>query len=287
MMDMIHELDAIAASITKATEKLESRAEKMSFLHQTLLSVSNILDLEENSLQHSLTSPRNASQTPSRNLGSKNSSLILRLHNQRLALQRNPTADLQRAHFLSVTQDGEKDTLKSESVSSAMHNILSSLEDLCNGDWKWIKEESANHTSAVDEIGDPLAKECYNVGKESRTFAIQYLKGVQDRCKKLTEQEKLLRSRLNANEQSSVSNELNNENRLLVSDLEECIWRIEGRLHGYEGNFKNNWITFYFIKWYWFWLTVCNYKNYMLMSLPKGIRLPVQLCVLYSYTLLN
>lgn len=240
-MDLGSDLITLTPLDENVKSMVMSSSEKMTYLHQTMLAISNILDLEENKVCHSAKSsvPENSGggKYDGESPESRYPSSILQLYKQRLILQGKGTGDHQ-STCESFTVPRESAVSDSDHTPfAALLRLVSNLRDLCKTDWKHLFETRRNSESKGGQNPDPFSTGCCIFDEQSRTLVMQQLEANYNRCQKLAEQEAKDRNTpsmeaIERRDDADDGGKCSAIGELMT--LDECIWRIEERLSGYE-----------------------------------------------------
>lgn len=238
-MDSIEVLKKVASLSKNAKSWGMSEGEQVSYLHQTLLAISNILDYEEDKLHRfkGIDGEENSVyQLPCAGmLESGYPSSILQLYSQRLSLQANAPVGFQSVSLQSsLARRDDSNHHNDNSVSLILLEIVSTLGDLCDDEWKHLSDSEHRQNSGIKS--DPFSKNLSFLDEQCHQLLIQQLNALQGRCMKLAEEEE--KAKVAVKSSREVKETLLGRDRDRdggVVSFKECAWRITKRLAGYEG----------------------------------------------------
>ncbi|XP_063966580.1 gem-associated protein 4-like isoform X2 [Lytechinus pictus] len=240
-MECSHILREVASLSKNANSWRMSSGEQVSYLHQTLLAISNILDYQEDKM-HSLkarlgekTSTCTSETFSAGNFESGYPSTILQLFTQRLALQAKvpsgPRPVSSQSLLLRRDQFNHTDD---SSICEILLDILSALDHCYHDEWKHSLEQRQT-LEKRDTDNDPFSGNLSFFDEQCRELLVHQMNAVSDRCKRLAEEEVAIATAVQASRDA--------KERLLAKDrksdrgnmsFEECAWRIKETLAGYE-----------------------------------------------------
>lgn len=240
-MDSIEVLKKVASLSKNAKSWGMSEGEQVSYLHQTLLAISNILDYEEDKLHRfkGIDEEENSVyQSPCAGmLESGYPSSILQLYSQRLSLQANAPLGFQSVSLQSsLSRREDSNHLDDNSVSLVLLEIVSTLGDLCDDEWKHLSDSEHRQTSGIKS--DPFPTDLSFLDEQCHQLFTQQLNALQGRCKKLAEEEEKVIAAVKTSrevKETLLGKDRDRDGGLF--NFEECAWRITERLGGYEGYF--------------------------------------------------
>lgn len=240
-MDSIEVLKKVASLSRNAKSWGMSEGKQVSYLHQTLLAISNILDYEEDKLHRFrgiVEKENSVYESPcAGSLESGYPSTILQLYNQRLSLQANAPVGFQSVSLQSsLSRRDDSNHLDDNSIFLVLLEVVSSLGDLCHGEWKHLS--NSEHRQTTGTKSDPFSKNLSFIDEQCHQLFIQQLNALQGRCKKLAEEEeKAIAAVKSSREVKETLLGKDKDRDGGVVSFKECAWRITERLAGYEGYF--------------------------------------------------